>query len=172
MNTMQEWIAHLQNPLVLAGFGLFIFAALLRSLFMRSGKLTGKEAAPLLNKAFNFFFILAVLAVIGGLALSWQTKQNDEKAQAKLPEQPSAGQAVGVKIEQATSGDQSPAVNSGGNASINFGKAPAEQKKDGGSKNAAAAQQQAPPAQIKQETKGKQSPAVNAQGDVEINYAK
>lgn len=29
MNTMQEWIAHLQHPLVLTGFGLFVFAVLL-----------------------------------------------------------------------------------------------------------------------------------------------
>lgn len=92
MNTMQEWIAHLQNPLVLAGFGLFIFAALLRPLFMRSGKLTGKEAVPLLNKAVNFIFILAVLAIIGGFALSWKTKQNDEKAQVKLPEKQSVAE--------------------------------------------------------------------------------
>lgn len=90
MNTMQEWIAHLQNPLVLAGFGLFIFAALLRPLFMRSGKLTGKEAVPLLNKAVNFIFILAVLAIVGGLALSWKEKSGNEQAQAELPEKPSA----------------------------------------------------------------------------------
>jgi hypothetical protein len=45
MNNMNEWITHLQHPLVLAGFGLFVFALIIKPLFLNSKKLTGPAPA-------------------------------------------------------------------------------------------------------------------------------
>jgi hypothetical protein len=47
---MNEWITHLQHPLVLAGFGLFVFALIIKLLFLSSKKLSSSALVPLLNK--------------------------------------------------------------------------------------------------------------------------
>lgn len=72
MNNMNEWIPHLQHPLVLAGFGLFVFALIIRPLFLNSKKLTGPLIAPLLRWGMILLFLLAAMAMIGGFALSWK----------------------------------------------------------------------------------------------------
>uniref|UniRef100_UPI004055FAC8 tetratricopeptide repeat protein n=1 Tax=Candidatus Electronema sp. TaxID=2698783 RepID=UPI004055FAC8 len=72
MNNMNEWITHLQHPLVLAGFGLFVFALIIRPLFLNSKKLSGPLIAPLLRWGMILLFILAAMAMIGGFALSWK----------------------------------------------------------------------------------------------------
>ncbi len=74
MNNVKDWIEHLQHPLVLAGFGLFIFAVLLRPLFLNNRTLSGAASERLLRRGINFVFLLALLAMIGGMALSWQAK--------------------------------------------------------------------------------------------------
>ncbi|MCW5203524.1 hypothetical protein VU11_01555 [Desulfobulbus sp. US2] len=85
MDTMNTWIEHLHHPLVFAGFGLFIFALLLRPLFLNNSKLTGTATERLLHKAMILVFILALLAIIGGIALNWkasgQSTASTEKAQ-------------------------------------------------------------------------------------------
>ena len=73
MNSMNTWIEHLNHPLVLAGFGLFLFALLLRPLFLNNKKLTGTATERLLSKGMILVFILALLAIIGGIALSWKS---------------------------------------------------------------------------------------------------
>ncbi|MCW5208979.1 hypothetical protein VU10_02020 [Desulfobulbus sp. US1] len=82
---MNTWIEHLHHPLVFAGFGLFIFALLLRPLFLNNSKLTGTATERLLHKAMILVFILALLAIIGGIALNWkasgQSTASTEKAQ-------------------------------------------------------------------------------------------
>ncbi len=72
MNNVNNWIEHLQHPLVLAGFGLFVFAVLLKPLFLSNKKLSGAASERLLRRGINFIFILALLAVISGFALSWK----------------------------------------------------------------------------------------------------
>ncbi|MCI5226324.1 MAG: hypothetical protein D3918_06600 [Candidatus Electrothrix sp. AX2] len=72
MNSVNNWIEHLQHPLVLAGFGLFIFALLLRPLFLNNKKLSGTAIERLLSKGMILVFILALLAIIGGVALNWK----------------------------------------------------------------------------------------------------
>ncbi|MGR0480327.1 MAG: hypothetical protein ACTFAL_02680 [Candidatus Electronema sp. V4] len=72
MNNMTEWISHLQHPLVLAGFGLFVFALIIRPLFLNSKKLSSPLIAPLLRWGMILLFILAAMAMIGGFALSWK----------------------------------------------------------------------------------------------------
>lgn len=87
MNNMNEWISHLQHPLVLAGFGLFVFALIIRPLFLNSKKLTGPLIAPLLRWGMILLFILAAMAMIGGIALNWKNSPADE---AKLDKAPAA----------------------------------------------------------------------------------
>ncbi|CAK8716460.1 hypothetical protein GMJAKD_05635 [Candidatus Electrothrix aarhusensis] len=72
MNSMNNWIEHLHHPLVFAGFGLFIFALLLRPLFLNNSKLTGTATERLLHRGMILVFILALLAIIGGIALNWK----------------------------------------------------------------------------------------------------
>lgn len=74
-----KWIESLQHPLVLAGFGLFIFAALIKPLFFNNKKLSGTAMERLLLRGINFAFILALLVIAVGLVLSWRS---DDKAVA------------------------------------------------------------------------------------------
>ncbi len=69
---MNNWIEHLHHPLVFAGFGLFIFALLLRPLFLNNSKLTGPATERLLHRGMILVFVLALLAIIGGIALNWK----------------------------------------------------------------------------------------------------
>lgn len=88
MNNMNEWISHLQHPLVLAGFGLFVFALIIRPLFLNSKKLSGPLIAPLLRWGMILLFILAAMAMIGGIALNWKNSPADDKpSKAAAPEQ-------------------------------------------------------------------------------------
>ena len=65
MNKMDIWIEHLQHPLVFAGFGLFVFALLLRPLFLNNKKISGIGMERLLRRGMILVFVLALLAIIG-----------------------------------------------------------------------------------------------------------
>lgn len=175
VNNMNNWIEHLQHPLVLAGFGLFIFAMLLRPLFLNNKKISGAGMERLLRRGINFVFILALLAIIGGIGLSWkeggQGKVPAEKTQpVSLPN--SDDRSTGTVVDQATLGPQSPAINSGKEVRINYGPAPTESKKPADAPQTLPEKTKTEPAQVKQTTQGEQSPAINAQGSVEIHYGK
>ena len=60
---VDKWIEALQHPLVLTGFGLFLFAALIKPLFLNNEKLSGTAMERLLHKGMNFAFALALLAI-------------------------------------------------------------------------------------------------------------
>ncbi|MGR0480149.1 MAG: hypothetical protein ACTFAL_01755 [Candidatus Electronema sp. V4] len=87
MNEVSVWIEHLRHPLVLAGFGLFVFALIIKPLFLSSKKLTGPLIAPLLRWGMILLFILAAMAMIGGFALSWKVT-------------PAAGGSISLSREQ------------------------------------------------------------------------
>lgn len=72
MNEISIWIEHLRHPLVLVGFGLFVFALIIKPLFLNNQKLSGTAVERLLHKAMILLFILAAMAVAGGIALSWK----------------------------------------------------------------------------------------------------
>jgi hypothetical protein len=86
MNEASAWIPYLQHPLVLAGFGLFLFALIIKPLFLNNHKLNGTATERLLHKGMILLFILAAMAVIGGIALNWKATP---AAEAK-PQKPSA----------------------------------------------------------------------------------
>lgn len=87
MNSMNTWIEHLHHPLVFAGFGLFIFALLLRPLFLNNKKLSGTATERLLSRGMILVFVLALLAIIGGIALNWNQSPSDGR-QSKIPSVP------------------------------------------------------------------------------------
>lgn len=175
MNSVNNWIEHLHHPLVFAGFGLFLLALLLRPLFLNNKKISGAGMERLLRRGINFVFVLALLAIIGGIALNWKAEEQD-KVVANKPQpvvhQSSGGNIATSTIEQATQGIQSPAVNSRKNVRINYGPVSTEPKQPNDIPQIHSEKPQAESAQIEQATKGKQSPTVNTQGDVEINYGK
>ncbi|MCI5147900.1 MAG: DUF1566 domain-containing protein [Candidatus Electrothrix sp. MAN1_4] len=67
-----NWIGHLQHPLVLAGFGLFLFALVVKPLFLSNKKLSSTAMERVLHKAMVLLFILAVMAILAGFLLSWK----------------------------------------------------------------------------------------------------
>jgi hypothetical protein len=84
MNNISIWIKHLRHPLVLAGFALFVFALIVKPLFLNITNLSGAEAEQLLRLAMLLLFILAATAVAGGIALNWQNDSAADK-QSKAP---------------------------------------------------------------------------------------
>ena len=74
MNNLSAWIEHLHHPLVFAGFGLFLFALIIKPLFLNNRRLTGTATERLLHRAMLLLFLLAGLAIAGGIALSWKDK--------------------------------------------------------------------------------------------------
>ena len=161
MNSINTWIEHLHYPLVFAGFALFIFATVIKLILLNSEKLNGTAKERVMTRGMYLAFTLALLAIIGGVALNWnQAEQN------------SGDQTTGATVEQATQGPQSPAINSGKEVRINYGPAPTKPKKIADTPQDQPEKMQTEPAQVKQTTQGEQSPAINAQGDVEINYGK
>lgn len=72
MNNMNNWIEHLHHPLVFAGFGLFLFATVIKLILLNSGKFNGTAKERVMSRGMYLAFILALSAVIGGIALSWK----------------------------------------------------------------------------------------------------
>lgn len=69
---MNNWIDHLHHPLVFAGFGLFLFALIIKPLFLNNKKLPGTAIERLLRRAMILLFLLAAMAIAGGIALNWK----------------------------------------------------------------------------------------------------
>lgn len=125
MDDVTPWIEHLNKPLVLAGFTLFVLAGLVK--LFKSEKLSGKDTTRLMDKGMTLAFVLGFLLVVLAFASSFmqmeasapQTaiKQHSEGTQS--PNSVGAGVAAD-NIEQASKGDQSP--NTVGNADVKVGK--------------------------------------------------
>lgn len=175
MNNINTWIEHLHYPLVFAGFGLFIFATVIKLILLNSEKLNGTAKERVLTRGMYLAFILALLAIVGGIALNWQGGKQDKVAVNKtqpIVQQSSGRKTAAATVEQATGGSQSPAIISEKDVRINYGPAPTEPEKPADTLQAQPKETQAEPAQVQQTTQGEQSPAINSQGDVEINYGK
>ena len=84
MNNISIWIEHLRHPLVLVGFALFVFALIIKPLFLNNSKLTGTATERLLRRAMLLLFLLAATAVVGGMTLSWKNNATADK-QSKTP---------------------------------------------------------------------------------------
>jgi hypothetical protein len=98
---MSEWVKVVTNPLGLAGFALFLVFAFL-------AKVKGKNSPrwPALVAV-----TMAVVALVGGLALAYRQGSSPSPAQTQPGPPPApAKQQTNQKIEQTTSGPGSPAV--------------------------------------------------------------
>jgi hypothetical protein len=167
MNNMQLWIKHLRHPLVFAGFGLFLFALIIKPLFLNITNLSGAETEQLLRLAMLLLFILAATAVAGGIFLSRRNSGPDHDA----ARQDSSGESADRTVEQETKGVKSAVINNGRNARLNYGRPASAAHKAAQAAEANPAAAQTLPSRVKQTTCGKKSAAVNAQGDAEVNYA-
>ncbi|MGX9728236.1 MAG: hypothetical protein ACTFAK_13245 [Candidatus Electronema sp. VV] len=163
MNSLKEWIKHLQHPLVFAGFALFVMLEIFQMFFRDSlaARLSGTALETLLDKGMTFAFVLALVSVIGGIALSFR-KGGDEQHDSGASK---SGDCLSTK------GRESPAVKAGGNVTMSYGGAACGRKK---------ALRQMPRTRRAMsratadclKTEGERSPAFKAEGDVEIKYEK
>jgi hypothetical protein len=80
-----NWIAHLQHPLVLAGFGLFVFALVIRPLFSSGNKLSGAAIERILLRSMILLFLLAITAMFAGVMLSWKVTPTPEREDTVKP---------------------------------------------------------------------------------------
>ena len=74
MSGFAEIAPYLTNPLVLAGFGLFLFFVLLRSL-LRSKVMptvTQRTGGQALLRAINYGFVVALVVIVLGFAFAWR----------------------------------------------------------------------------------------------------
>jgi len=154
----KPWIEHLSEPLVLAGFGLFIFATL-AAVLLKQRRIVSANA----KLAVMMSFALALIIVVGGV---WLAGKKTEPGQVQTP--PPA-------LEQKTDGAQSPAVSSGKDVHIQYVAPVPPQKPSSPAGTSSTGNMPVPPAQkspsnASQETKGDQSPAVQSGGDVNIQY--
>jgi hypothetical protein len=117
VNNISVWIKHLRHPLVFAGFGLFVFALIIKPLFLNITNLSGAGTEELLRQAMLLLFLLAAMAVVGGILLS----RRNSGADNCVARQDSGGKPAGATVDQATKGAKSPAVSSGGDARLNYG---------------------------------------------------
>lgn len=135
---METWIEHLNSPLVLIAFMLFVFAGVIKLLLKNNViKVNQVNSAQLLNKSLNYLFILALAGMVFGFFSQKEVLQAIPKAETKIvaPEknltqikQITKGDNSGAvieqvdlshkNVEQSTQGDNSPAVISGGDAAV------------------------------------------------------
>jgi hypothetical protein len=152
----KSWIEYLDDPLVLAGFGLLVFASVV-AVVMKQQSTVSVYAKSVIG----LLFILALIIVVGGLWLAGNKPAETEQEY--------------TTIQQQTEGIQSPAISSGKSVNIQYGsptKAKPEEKLESLSKPEAATALPLPSknATIIQHTQGGQSPAIQAGEDVNIQF--
>jgi DNA integrity scanning protein DisA with diadenylate cyclase activity len=104
---METWIEHLNSPLVLIAFMLFVFAGVIKLLLKNNViKVNQVNSAKLINKSLNYVFILALVGMIFGFFSQEKVLQAIPKTEPKIttPEKPP------TQIKQMTKGDNSSAV--------------------------------------------------------------
>jgi len=74
---MGFWIEPIKDPLILAGFTLFILAGIIKR--FKPEKLTQKSTYVLFNKGLNFIFILSLLMVTLGFSLKFMQSSNQNQ---------------------------------------------------------------------------------------------
>jgi hypothetical protein len=113
---MGKWIEVVTDPLGLAGFALFLVFGAAASYGFRRGQTWLPKAAV----------AMAVVALVGGLALSWQTRDSRaaREAEAKSHIPSSQPPPTSTSVQQTTHGSGSPTVQGvTGNVTITSDKA-------------------------------------------------
>jgi hypothetical protein len=96
---MNQWVKVVSLPLGLVAFSLYLVFGLLKG--------EGKKPAWLLP----MFLALVSIAIVGGLIAEYGPLRSESKPGAKQEE----------TVRQETKGDQSPVINSRGNATVTYG---------------------------------------------------
>lgn len=77
MGNVQPWIEHLSEPLVLAGFGVFVFATIAAVVVTHHG-----NASANTKPVVGMLFALALFIVVGGLLLASNKSVHEQPPQA------------------------------------------------------------------------------------------
>jgi len=157
MVSIDKWIEHLQHPLVLVGFALFVVASLVR--WLKPEKLSGVAIERLFGRGLSYVFILSLIVIISGIYIS-------------LPVTGTSTQTQQQSIIQQTSGGSSPAISSNRNVNISYGNSSKENEQEPAEKKHAELGPVAMPNVVEQTSTGDKSPVINSKGDVSISYGK
>jgi hypothetical protein len=129
MPDLAAWAEHLKDPLVLVGFVMMILVVLVTTLMKKD------KSQKMRRQSLLFAFIMGLVIIILGFGLAFMKenkkdlrlmeKTNSETAGSPSEEKtgvPNAPATSPTTVQQETHGNQSPAVVSGGDVNINFGK--------------------------------------------------
>lgn len=109
-NNITPWIEHLNKPLVLAGFTLFVLAGLIK--LFKPEKLNGAATERLMNRGMLLAFLLGLLIVLFAFADSFLKAQADRQKAA-------AGNRP--TVTQTITHSQGSQTQTGGDAYVNEG---------------------------------------------------
>jgi len=152
MGKTEQWIEHLQHPLVLVGFALFIVASVVY--LLKPAKLSGAATERLFGRGLGYIFILSLFVITAGTYINLSDKTDNPENQH-------------TTYIQQSSGNESPVVNSDSNTNISDDvNAERNEKPFASTPKTATIPLQA----TEQNTRGDKSPVINSQGDVTINY--
>lgn len=111
MENITVWIEHLNKPLVLSGFVLFVLSGLVK--LLNPEKLSSKAAERLTNRAISFTFVLGFMIVMLAFVKSFMSLPNSFASSTTIAQ---------PHVIQQTAGSQSPAISSAGNVNIQYEK--------------------------------------------------
>ena len=109
MEIVTPWISYLSDPLILAGFALFLLVGLVK--LFKTDKLTRAATRDLISKGLTFVFILGLLIVVLGFGIKWEALQNERLQVQRLES----------RTEQVMTGVSGTSVQSGRDSSVNVG---------------------------------------------------
>jgi hypothetical protein len=79
MKELSSWAEHLQEPLVLVGFIVMLFAGIIHALLKsKTLRLSKRSFERLLKRTLAYIFILSLIVIIFGLALAFKKSMQDD----------------------------------------------------------------------------------------------
>ncbi len=164
MQHLSSWAEHLNDPLVLAGFVVMLFAGVVHALLKTKVlRLSKNSSEQLIKKSLLYVFILSIVVILLEFVFAFK---KDGRHDGK-----------GETFIQKTKGEQSPAViTEGKDSSVNitYG-SPSKEEKEGRTKTKGSDEGKDDAASqsshhIEQKTEGNQSPAVVSGSEVNITF--
>ncbi len=94
---MENWIEHLNNPLVLIGFMAFIFAGFIKLLLKNNIiKFNQANSVKLINKSLNLVFVLALVGMVSGFLSQKEVLQSIDNPENKVAKSPTSIKQGGI----------------------------------------------------------------------------
>ena len=147
MSQINVWIDHLNEPLVLVGFLLFLTFGLFK-FFLKQLRIFSNNYEKIFQRILNYALILGLLIILlgfwfasnkiskakhsegnqspiiekinGDLEITFQGSSNINNSNNKNSDKKISGDSQPLKIRQHTEGNQSPIINSGNNVNIHY----------------------------------------------------